>query len=251
MDEDEVEFQDMVIPRTIGEPTEDEEELELGEDDEDEDDPAVAALKQELGTLRETVGQQNQYMQQLTASLITRQDSGGGQEDEDFNLDDLPDPVNEREAFNKELATRVKNHVSAQSQRTNSAQNVNALETDLNNRFARDYEDLTGRNTLFKAAVADEIAAMSTGGLDATAAISADRDGFLKKVATRMRTDLGMDEDGGGKPAPKKRAKSKSRAKTLGQPSRGRTKSKRGDQKPKPKGFIAELRQQQSDMGLI
>lgn len=274
---DEIEYNDIVIPRTIGEDTEqDYDDLALSDDDQnddrddhrpDEGDPRYEALQEQMRGLENMMQQQGQFYQSAFAQLMANgrgtAQASAGEDTGAFNLEDLPDPVEDRAGFNKELQKRVTGFVDKQVSATRSQMQTGNLEQQLTNQFHRDHPDLAKKGALFRAAVTEEANVLAASGVNAAQSIAANPDAFLDKVAARMNNELDIDPDDdngdvdaeGRSRRPRRQASnggSSSRSRNLGKPSRPRRRGGApGKQPAKPKGFIAELRQQQADMGLL
>lgn len=237
-------------PQTIGD-EQDGADL-LGDDDEEEGEGGEEPWREELQTIKEQLNTANQrearYMQTINQLLQTRSQGGedhSGDAGNEVSFDDLPDPVEDRKAFNAELGKRIsqltenlqstmQTNVRSTVQRQNAAAN---LETQ----FAQKYGDLAKRKALLRAAVQEEAEQMRSQGLDPQQAVMNDTESFMESVATRMRTELGIDESGGGKP--------RGRTKGVGGGSRAKGGSKPAEKKPK--GFMDQLKKVQLDSGLI
>lgn len=275
-------YDELSIPRFIGDPGDDDDgyaDLDLADDtddedlddddydDEDDDDPRYAALQGEMENIKSLMQQQGNFYQTAMAQLMAngngRDQAAAGEETGAFNLEDLPDPVENRAEFNKALADRVKSFVTGEVTKADSRASTSNLEQQLTNNFYRDYPELAKKSALFRAAVSEEAAILRNSGGNPAAAIGADPDGFLTRVANRMHEELGTPEDqrggdggdeGGRHTRRRRQAKGgadRSRTRNLGRRSRPKRRGGKPNQQKKPKGFIAELRQKQTDMGLI
>ena len=272
---DDTEYQDMVIPRTIGGDADDDyDELELSGDDDDnlddddyhDDDPRFAAMSEQMTGMQTMMQQQGQFYQTAFAQLMSNNgqpDAAAAADQGAFDLEDLPDPVEDRAGFNKALAAKVTGFVDNQVRSTENRVSTGNLEQNLSNQFRADHPELAKKGAIFRAAVTEEANILATSGVNAATTIGANPSAFLDKVAARMNNELGIDpndddnqndDDDGRAPRRKVRRQKaqgdNSRSRNLGKPSRPR---RRGQPKKpaKPKGFINELRQQQADMGLI
>jgi len=271
--EEDLSYQDLTIPATLGEP----EDTEFDDDDggDEGDDLDVSQIKADLEALKSSSSEDREFYQQslmqLAGSLrpqqAAQQQDGGA---ESLTLDDLPDPVENRAEFNKELTKRVGQITDNKVQQVQSQQTTQTLENDLYNRFSRDYDDLMDREALFQAAVTQEINTMRAGGQSPVDIIRSNPKRFVDKVATRMVSDLGYegiedfreaadDEGQGAEPQPQKRSRARrarsepaknTRTRQMSRSSRGeKGKRKRGEEKVV--SFQNAMREAQAADGLI
>lgn len=259
----------ITIPLTLGDPDMEDPNFDLiGDDDGDDVDPKLAALMEKIETMETSNLQDKEFLQntilemsQRPAQVVT---APPAQVAAPVGLDfaDLPDPVEKRTEFNAELSKRIKGFVDQQSQNTTAvvtAQNTaQAGIADLENRFSRDYKTLAGKPGVFQAIVSQEVKKLQNRGLNAQQFIFADPDKFLGKVATQMKSELGIEDDEGedldedGQPIVKKVAKKKSRTKGVRSGSMPTLKKVGGkDIGKKPLTFVQELKKVQLEMGII
>lgn len=229
------------FPQTIGEERDEDHQDLIGDEEDDDtggnDDP-VAQLRQESREREE------RYMRTINQLLATQQGRGadtGGDNSGDagtIDFDDLPDPVEDRKGFNKALAEKFGTVSQAQrAQIMQDMQRQNAV-TSLETRFKTKYTDLAGKSALMRAAVQEEADAMRAEGLDPQQAAMNDQDGFIDRVANRMKKELGQGD-------------TKPRGRTRGVSAGSRQKGSNKPPKEKPKGFLDQLKEAQLDSGLI
>lgn len=271
----------LMMPQRLGEP--DDENLDLidgepGDGDDDDPDP-YAQLEERFESLQQQMQQNQEYYQNLILQMATENRSGGGAGQQSggqgdagasgLNLDDLPDPVEKREDFNKELGKRINGYLTQQQQATQTTTQLNQQLQDLDNRFRRDYADIADKSALFQTATQQEVQRMRSMGLDPKRAIFIQPDKFLKDVANRMYSELGIDPDarddddddegGNGQQMQQQRRQTKTRinkrsANRTGGVSRGSRPgggaANRGGKK-KASGFVDQIKQQQLEEGLL
>lgn len=233
------------FPKTLGADDDDDPNRDLVGDDDGEGDGEGEGGEDPVAQLRrESQEREERYMRTIN-TLIGQQQGRGGDAGGDnsgdagtLSFDDLPDPVEDRAGFNKALAEKFGTVTKAQQeQMMQQMQRQNAVNS-LESRFKTKYSDLAGKSALMRAAVQEEADAMRADGLDPQQAAINDQDGFIEKVAKRMKRELGQE---GGKPRGRTRGVSAgSKGKTTGKPA-----------KEKPKGFLDQLKKAQLDSGLI
>lgn len=259
------------IPMTLGDPDAVDPNLDLVDDDEDEESPMLTAMQEQLDGMETKNATEREFLQNAILSLTQNNAAPAAAAAQDeaalaLNLDDLPDPVEKREDFNKELGTRINKFVSTSQQNfaaSVTAQNSNTQSLqDLENRFTRDHGELAKKPALFQAVMTQEVANLKNRGLDPSKFVFADPDGFLKKVAEGMRNELGLTEDddlGDEETTPGRKTKVVNlnakrkrlpRAKGVRAGSTARTPSKKTG-RDKPTSFIDELKKQQLEMGIV
>lgn len=235
-------------PKTIGEEQDGADLVDGGEEDGEEE-----PWREELQSIKEQLNTANQrearYMQTINQLLQTRSQGGddhSGDAGNAVSFDDLPDPVEDRKAFNAELGKRIGQltenlQTTMQSNMQSTVQRQNAA-ANLETQFAQKYGDLAKRKALLRAAVQEEAEQMRSQGMDPQQAVLNDTESFMESVATRMRTELGVDENSaGGKP--------RGRTRGVGGGSRAKGTAKPAERKPK--GFMDQLKKVQLDSGLI
>lgn len=260
-----------MMPRTIGDPNADLGDGDDGEEDDEPGDPdpmqqKLQSLEQQNQQLQENL---NQMMLRMSAQPPAQQPVQGGQQQqaptpEDLKLDDLPDPVDDRQKFNQELGKRIDQYVKGQQQQFQTQNQFQQQLADLDSQFRRNYPDLADKEMLFQASVQQEANKMKQAGLDPRQAAFMQPDKFLQDVASRMRSELGADPDGGGqqqqaaagggqKQQPKQKGQGGGRTKGVSGGSSPGNSGKRGsgNQQQPPKGFIDQLKGRQLDDGLI
>ena len=261
--QDELEQDDFVIPQTIGDPLDNDDLLGEDEDEDDDDvDPMLSALQEQMEQLKTTQQEERTFFQNLMTQVAQPQQQ---QQQEtaapEFNVDDLPDPVEDRTGFNKALATKVNAFVKDSTEQTAAAvmqqSNQNQGVKDLEQRFLSQHPDLAKKSALFTAVVTQETNKLRNRGLDVRQFVFADPDKFLTTVAAEMKAELGMDDSDDDlddddtrtvrKPVGGKR---KSRAKGVRGGSTPALKKSKSRGK-KATGFVAELKRQQSELGIV
>ncbi len=264
--QEELDSDDFVIPKTIGDPISNEDLL--GEDDEEEDDeevePMLAALQEQMDTLKQSQGQEREFFQQLITQVAAGANQPAQQQQQqaqpEFNLDDLPDPVEDRAGFNKALAAAVTKFGKETAEQAagaalTAATNNQSIES-LQNSFRSQFPDLAKKSALFTAIVTQETNKIRNKGLDVKQFVFADQDKFLNTVAEAMRQELGIEDDDLDEDdeddtrTVRKSVKTKSRAKGVRGGSSPKLKKSKSKGK-KPTGFVAELKRQQQEIGIV
>lgn len=228
-------------PETIGEPDDlvGDEGLDGGEEQEAPDyQEQLRALEQRL---QQYEAKESTYQQTINQLLQGRQQEPQEQE-QGFSLDDLPDPVEKPDEFKRLLQDRIKEFSTSQiqqvQQRTQAEFSHKEGVSLLDRKFRERYGDLAEKELLLGSAAAAEFRA--AGSLDNALR---DPDGFVDKVAERMRRELGQTGSTGNRP-PKGRTAGASGGTTGNQSSGG------GKQQPAP-GFLSQLKKAQMESGLI
>lgn len=223
--------QDLPFEQTIG---------GLPEDDNTPETPDYAAQIADLRAKMEAAETRHQQERLMWQTALMRPNP----EPEPPQLpsfDDLPDPVENPEEFRKTLSQRMTQSFAQQQEAvTRRLETSTSQKQDLDNlwsRFKSEYEDLAGREALVQGAAALEVQKLRAQGIqDPHQAIMADQDGFLSRVAARMKAELGEDV----KP---------NRTQGVGGGSRTVVKPEKED-KPAPK-FVDQLKAVQLQNGLI
>ncbi len=260
------------IPHTLGAPSEDALDLIGAGDDTvaggDELPPGgddLAAGGDELDYAADAGGDTNTAIAELRGQLstitsmlqrgATGADAAAANGTPGLNLEGLPDPVTHKADFNRELATRLSRWTAEQSTQmrdtinSSIAQHTNANQaTALEASFATRYPDLAKRRTLMTAAVQDEVNSLRARNRDPRQILLSQPDVFMAKVAKRMRLDLGLSSDD---TTPEGRDSQRRAGRTAGVGTGSRSAGGQGaKQSTGPKGFVAELKEQQKQMGL-
>ena len=266
--QEELDSDDFVIPKTIGDPL-DNDDLIGDDEDEDEDvDPMLLALQEQMDQLKTNQKDERDFFQ----NLMTQVAAGANQQQQqqqqqqptapEFSVDDLPDPVEDRKGFNAALADKVKNFVTQTNEQTAAAvlaqSSNNQGINDLQNRFMTQHPDLAKKSALFTAVVTEETNKIRNKGLDVRQFVFADPEKFLNTVAESMKEQLGIEDDDLDEDdetdtrTVRKSAsgKKKSRAKGVRGQSSPSLKKKAAKGK-KPVGFVAALKKSQADLGIV
>jgi len=237
-----------------------------GEDDDDDDDPRYAALQDQFESLNGQFAQNQEFTNNLLTQLVAAQSQnsqGGNGAPEEINFDDLPDPVEDRAGFNKELGTRIGKMMDQTRQQTTQASQNDGQLAMLESNFRRDFAELAEKPALFQTVLTERVRNIRARGLDPKAVVFAQPDKFLKEVAEQMYDELGLDPDDidddddepgqGGKRKVQMRKKPATRTRGLGRRSGDASlklrKRNKGDDKPK--GFLDQLKATQLDNGLL
>lgn len=239
-------------PHTIG--AEDDADDLIGEqnlaadDDGDDDEPdELDTLRGQVNELQSKLEQQNQQWTSRMMQMMQNNQQAPQQVRDPYDMSDLPDPVEKPDDFKKALADRMKAADEAGYSRFQSQAEQQSRYTQLESRFNQTYADLADRPTLLQAAASAEAQAMRAQGLDPTQAVFNDSDGFLARVAERMRRELNVTTDGG---ETEKRGRS-DRTRGVSAGSRKPGGAKRRGQSDEPTGFVDELKKTQLESGLI
>lgn len=248
---------DFPFPHTIGEPDDGSDDLIGGEGESElEDDPGqggpasaddrLAEMQARMERIETEARQREQFYQDQLAKQASGGAAGGGDAEDDLKLDDLPDPVEDIGKFREQLSARVKDYTTKTAKRVaDSVRSETSQQQAFENvwsRFRSQHEDLAEKQVLLRAAAMAEIEDAQSRGLDPATVIQRDSDGFITRVADRMRSELGVSGEGGGKPNP---------GRTKGASGGSRTTGKGGGGARKPAGFADQLKKQQAEFGLI
>ena len=177
---------------------------------------------------------------------------------------DLPDPVDKPEDFKRALAERFEKEISQRlsstldqyQQQTSQQQTSQQAFDAMWAKFQQDYSDLADKTTTLKGAIVSEREAMQARGLDPQQAILADPDGFMRRIATKMRDELGVTapsvQDTEVPPPASTPGQGQQTANRTAGVGGGSTQNARGTGQPKPPpSFIEQLKKIQLDSGLI
>lgn len=253
------------IPLTLGDSNADDPNLDLIDGDDDDIDPAILALQSEMETLVTSQKEEREFLQntilemsQRPAPLAVVPATPTEPLSNALDFKDLPDPVENREDFNRVLGERVSKfvneHTAATTAAITSQSQTQAGLTDLENRFTRDHKDLAGKPGLFQAIVTQEVNKIKNRGLNPQQFIFADPDKFVSTVAKTMRDELGIEEgDGDEEDEAKLKTSGRKTSRTQGVKGASMPKLKKGgkDASKKPLSLVKEIKKQQHAMGLI
>lgn len=217
-------------------------------DDEDLEGTQQTASESELEMLRQQIREAqererqyhqtlNRFMSQAPASQQPQAESAESL----YDYSDLPDPVEKPEEFKKQLADRQRRIAEYQALQTTQHHQRQQAVGSLEAKFREKYPELAKRTILLGGATSAEVAALRAQGLDPTSVAMNDSDGFLDRVAKRMRDELGGPDD---------RRPSPSRTKGLGGGSFSKGNAPRKGNE-KVVGFADQLKKAQLDGGLI
>jgi len=236
------EAHDYPYPDTIGEPDDGSDLMGLDGGEED-DGPSVedqmAALQARLDQYE---AKEQTYQQTINQLIQSRSSDQPVQQPEpEFKLDDLPDPVENPDAFKSTLQQRVRDYttstVDSYSQRTRAEMSQQEALQLLDRKFRERYTDLAQKELLLSSAASAEFRA--AGSLDR---VLQDPDSYIDKVAERMRKEL-------GNPAPQGKPNTGRTAGVSGGSTGNRTSG--GGQQKQPPGFLSQLKKAQVESGLI
>lgn len=123
-----------------------------------------------------------------------------------FDLSDLPDPVQNPKAYNEALQARLTDYIgqTTQSQQqallsqVSSAQALNGLW----NRLQGQHPELAKRQILLQGAAAAEFSQLRAQGIDPVAVAAQNPDGLVANIVNRMQAELGIDTNAQGQPGP-------------------------------------------------
>lgn len=167
---------------------------------------------------------------------------------EQVSFNDLPDPVDKPDEFKRTLGERIERAFAfrqqVQSQQQTRQQRLDAVW----GQFQSKYPELARREALVNGVASLEANQLRARGVDPQDALLADPDGFMDRVARRMRQELGEGEPGSepdGKQEPQRPATRTAGVSSGSQPRGG----DKGAQKSP--GFIEQLKRAQQDSGLI
>ena len=253
------------IPLTLGDPDAVNPNQDLIDGDDDDDiDPAILALQSEMDTLVTSQKEEREFlkntimeMSQRPAPLAVVPVTPAKPLSTALDFKDLPDPVENREDFNRVLGERVSKFVNEHTVATTAAiTNQNQTQAglvDLENRFTRDHKDLAGKPGLFQAIVTQEVAKLKNRGLDVQQFIFADPDKFVTLVAKNMRDEVGIEESDDEEEEAKLKTSGRKTSRTQGVKGASMPKLKKSgkDVGKKPLSLVKEIKKQQHAMGLI
>lgn len=226
----------------------------------------LAAIEERLQAQQNAFNQERERWQKTVDQLIQRsaQPTAPAPQPEPEppkgpSFDDLPDPVDRPEEFKRELARRfnaslneqIDSRFQRQSSQLSEQQQRSQAFDDMWNTFQDRYSDLAKRQTLLRGAILAEQEQMRRQRVDPTDAMLADPEGFIEKVATRMKSELGdpagEDHNEGGPFAPGSRQANRTAGLAGGSSVNGKGKT----QAPKAPGFLDQFKKMQMDDGLI
>jgi hypothetical protein len=231
----------------------------IGEEEpqeEPQDDLAakVAAMEARLEAETKAFQEERSRWQQTVDKLIQTQATRPSepqqpQQPQVPSFHDLPDPVDKPEEFKQALQQRMHQQFQAHQQelqkfqQTQQTQQSFASQLDnLWSQFQQKHSDLAPKQALLQGVVGQERARMEQQGLDVQQAILADPDGFMDRVATKMREELGQPA------APQQQQQPVNRTGGLGT---GSNVNGKGGSKPQGfAGFVDQIKKSQLDDGL-
>lgn len=152
---------------------------------------------------RQAFQEERNRWQQTVDRLIQSQPQQAAPQPEpqqSVDFSDLPDPVDKPEEYKKALAQRFEQEMQKRlsssfenyEQRQNSQRTTAQQLDDVWNRFQQNYSDLAAKEITLKGAVLAEREAMQQRNIDPQQGILSDPDGFMERVASRMRNELGI-----------------------------------------------------------
>jgi hypothetical protein len=225
-----------------------------------EADARLQALEERVERDQKAFADERTKWQQTVDRLIQTQAAPPKQEEnapQPINFSDLPDPVDKPEDFKRALAQKFETEMSQRlsstveevQQRNDTQQSTNQKLDAMWAKFQQDHSDVATKTATLQGAVMAERGALQQGGADPTQRILADPDGFMSRVADRMRSELGVPAPGAptAPPAP-------------GQPKATRTAGVGGGtqagesgtgKSKQPAGFTDQLKKFQLESGLI
>jgi len=256
------------IPLTLGDPDMDDPNMDLVGDIDDDLDPAIVGLQEQLDGLETSHKEERTFLQNTILELSQRPPSVAAPAaaalkpvPTELDFSDLPDPVEDKEGFYKKLGSSVSDYINQHTvATTNAVTNQQATQNglaDLNNRFSRDYKELSQKPAIFHAVVAQEVKKIQNRGVNAQQVMFADPDKFLKTVATTMRNELGIEEgeedDGNDDDNVANLKPGKKKPRTVGVKGASMPTLKRTGKAPgkKPLSLVKEIKNVQHKMGLI
>ena len=237
-------------PYTLGDPTAGgEAHLGAGDligDDGDEGDE-LAQMRQQMQQLQTTLAEERQQMNQRLLQLMQQPQQPQQPAVDPYDTSDLPDPVEKPDDFKRALSQKLRSTSQYGYQQATSQLSQTQRFADLENRFNTTYKDLSGRPVLLQTAAKMEADAMRAQGIDPTTAVFNDSDGFLSRVAARMRQEL-------KNPTPEGEQHNSGRSNRTAGVSGGTRQpggASRRRAAPEPKNFVDELKHMQLENGLI
>lgn len=260
---------DPVFP-SIGAP-DPEEDGEKGSEGEDTVAARLAQLEEQREEDRRMFAEERKHWQSTVDRLLqgqaapSGQASQGGQAPEppkspEVDFSGLPDPVDKPAEYQAELSRRMNSamqqqvslteqRVRAAQEQTQQQQNVYQQLDNMWEQFKTKYQDLADKQITLKGSVSAEIEGMRQRGVDPTQGMMADPDGFMERVASRMRKELGEPDQGQSGSEGEAGNTPPNRTKGLGNGTKVNGMSGKGGKKPP--GFLDQLKKVQLDSGLI
>lgn len=176
------------------------------------EDPKYAALERQFEEMKQAQEEERKYYRQTIDRLIQGQQAAQPQQPPqqpsqppapDFT--NLPDPVDKPQEFQRELGNRFNQSLQQQlqyyqqttQQQQQSQQSRQQALDNMWNTFQSQYGDLAQKQTLLRGAIAAERAEMQQRGIDPEQGMFMDQNGFMERIASRMRTELGTPGNGG------------------------------------------------------
>lgn len=247
------------FPMTLGDPDDidglGDQPVDDGEGGEDSLEAQLEALRRQVADGQAgTKAMQDLYAQTLARSNASQPQGKPVEPPAAPSFDDLPDPVQDPEAFRTELGTRINKTLAHNAQqlttKLTSEQQRAANADRLMTRFSERHADLAGRQALLYGVVAQEANRLRQQGvIDPVSYAIANEETFLDSVAEKMRAELGESAVNGSKHS-KGKAPGKTQQRTAGVSS-GAPASGGKAPAPKPTGFNDQLLKTQQANGLI
>lgn len=249
---------DMSFP-PIGEPEQPETSPES------EAEARIRALEERFEQNQQAFNAERERWQQTVDRLIQaqapRQQEPQQQQRQQQGIDfsDLPDPVDRPDDFKKALAQQFETAINQRltstidqfHTQTTQARTVEQQLNDMWAKFQEDYSDLASKTVTLQGAAMAERNELQRRGVDPQQAMLADPDGFMRRVADRMRSELGMQA-----PAPQQQQQQQqqqpapaNRTGGVGGGSNFSGGGKKSGNQPSP--FSDQLKKFQLDSGLI
>lgn len=191
-------------------------------------------------------------MQETIDKLLTSQQAqqrpSQPSEPESISFNDLPDPVDNPAEFKRTLGERMQRMLASQQQAQSQQQTRQQRLDALWNQFQTRYPDLAKREALVNGVAALEANQLRSRGLDPQEALLVDPDGFMDRIARRMRQELGEGESGSEPDGKQEQQRPATRTAGVSGGSQPRGGDKGAQKAP---GFIEQLKRAQQDSGLI
>lgn len=244
------ELEAMTFP-PIGEEPESQQEEEGGEKTPDELSELRERLERFEAKERE-FSERERRMQETIDKLLTSQQAqqrpaqSSGPEQISFN--DLPDPVDKPDEFKRTLGERMQRMLASQQQAQTQQQTRQQRLDAVWNQFQSKYPELSKREALVNGVAALEANQLRSRGLDPQEALLADPDGFMDRIARKMRQELGESEEGSDMSGQQEQQRQANRTAGVSGGSQPRGGGKGAQKSP---GFIEQLKRAQQDSGLI
>lgn len=221
----------------------------------------LQAIEERFEKEQQAFAEERKSWQQTVDRLIQQQAAprhapAEPQQPQGVDFNDLPDPVDKPEDFKRALAEKFQKTLQAQQQaqqqQASQQQSVSQQLDALWERFKSEHADLAGKTITLQGAIVAERNDMQMRGIDPQQGILSDPDGFMRRIADRMRSELGTTTQNDPPPAPGSQQTTQQPANRTGGIAGGTSVNGSGKGKGKePPGFLAQLKQSQLDSGLI